>query len=185
MPTLTLFPSIRAGVEELEVGTEVRLPPEEVYEFLLDFPRYADYSKHLDSVDAFGDGGVGTDYSLTFKWWKVRYTVRSRVTEITRPERIEFELVSGLSADGEWIVDPVEGDRTASQVTFVARYDPGSVAGDAVSLPSFVSVDWVVDRVMPFLEKEAKRVVERVVADLEGERRSVELSVVTRSTGSE
>ena len=169
-------------MEELEVGTDVHLPPEEVFAFLLDFPRYANYSKHLDSVDAFGDGGVGTDYALTFTWWKVSYTVRSRVTAIDRPERIEFELVRGLSANGEWIVEPIE-DGTASRVRFVARYDPSTVASDAVSLPSFVSVNWVVDRVMPFLKEEAERVVERVVADLEGERRPVELTVSTRTAG--
>jgi len=167
-------------VEELEVGTDVRLPPEEVFAFLLDFPRYANYSKYLDSVESFGDGGVGTDYALTFTWWKVSYTVRSRVTEIADPERIEFELVNGLDAEGEWLVKPRDGGEK-SRVRFLARYDPGTVASDAVSLPSFVSVGWVVDRVMPFLKEEARRVVERVVADLEGERRQVDLSVSTRS----
>jgi len=167
-------------VDELEVGTEVYLPPAEVYEFLVDFPRYARYSKHLDSVDAHGDGGVGTDYSLTFAWWKVSYTVRSRVTRAERPETIGFRLVSGLRAEGEWTVEPIDGGE-ASYVTFFARYDPGSVAGDAVDLPPLVSVDWIVDRVMPFIEKEAERVVERVVADLEGERREVDLAVATRT----
>jgi len=167
-------------VDELEVGTEVYLPPAEVYEFLVDFPRYARYSKHLDSVEAHGDGDVGTDYSLTFAWWKVSYTVRSRVTSVDRPKTIAFELVSGLRAEGEWTVEPIE-DGEASYVTFFARYDPGSVAGDAVDLPSLVSVDWIVDRVMPFIEEEAERVVERVVADLEGERREVDLAVSTRT----
>jgi uncharacterized membrane protein len=169
-------------VEELEVGTEVHLPPSDVYEFLVDFPRYARYSKHLDAVEADGDGDVGTEYTLRFKWWKVRYAVRSRVTDLNPPGRIEFELVRGLRAEGEWLVESIEGGES-SYVTFLARYDPGTVAGDAVSLPSFVSISWVVDRVMPFIEAEARRVVERVVADLEGERRQVDLAVSTRSGG--
>lgn len=169
-------------MEELEVETDIHLPPEEVFAFLLDFPRYANYSEHLASVESFGDGGVGTDYALTFKWWKVRYTVRSRVTEIVEAERIEFELVRGLAADGEWLVEPIDGGE-GSHVRFRVQYDPSTVANDAVSLPSFVSISWVVDRAMPFLKAEAERVVERVVADLEGERRAVDLTVSTRSTG--
>jgi uncharacterized membrane protein len=168
-------------VEELEVGTEVYLPPRDVYEFLVDFPRYARYSKHLDAVETDGDGSVGTEYTLRFKWWKVRYAVRSRVTDLDPRERIEFELVRGLSAEGEWRVEPRDGGE-ASYVTFLARYDPSSVAGDRVRLPSFVSIGWVVDRAMPFIEEEAERVVERVVADLEGERRRVDLAVSTRTS---
>lgn len=168
-------------MEELEVGTEVHLPPEEVFEFLLDFPRYANYSKHLDSVEAFGDGDVGTDYALTFTWWKVSYTVRSRVTEIVEPERIEFEIVRGLTADGEWMVEPLD-DRDGSYVRFLARYDASTVTSDRVSLPAFVSIAWVIDRVLPFITDEAERVVKRVVADLEGEPRPVDLDVTLRDT---
>jgi len=169
-------------VKELEVGTDIHLPPEDVFAFLLDFPRYANYSEHLDSVKSFGDGSVGTDYALTFTWWKVRYTVRSRVTEIVEPERIAFDVVRGLTADGEWLVEPADGGES-SHVRFLARYDSGTVASDRVSLPSFVSVGWVVDRVMPVITDEAERVVERVVADLEGDPRQVDLDVTRRTVG--
>ena len=167
-------------MEELEVGTDVHLPPEEVFPFLLDFPRYANYSEHLDSVDSFGDGSVGTEYALTFAWWKVSYTVRSRVTEIVEPERIEFDIIRGINADGEWHVEPIDGGE-GSHVRFLARYDASTVASDRVSLPAFVSIGWVIDRVMPFITDEAERVVERVVADLEGERRPVDLDVTMRT----
>jgi carbon monoxide dehydrogenase subunit G len=169
-------------VEELEVGTAVHRPPEEVFAFLSDFPRYANYSEHLDSVESFGDGGVGTEYALTFSWWKVSYTVRSRVTGIVEPERIEFELERGLTAEGEWLVDPIDGG-DGSYVQFVVRYDPDTVDGEGVSLPSFISLERVVDRVLPFVTEEAERVVERVVADLEGEHRPVDLEVSKRTTG--
>ncbi len=169
-------------MEELEVGTDVHLPPEEVFAFLLDFPRYANYSKHLDSVEAFGDGSVGTEYTLTFKWWKVSYTVRSRVTEIVEPERITFEIIRGLTADGEWVVEPLD-DGNKSHVRFFARYDADTVTSDRVSLPAFVSIAWVIDRVLPFITDEAERVVKRVVADLEGQPRPVDLDVTLRDTG--
>jgi hypothetical protein len=46
-----------------------------------------------------------------------------------------------------------------------------------LDLPRFVSLDWVVGKVKPILVEEAERVVERIVADVEGRRREVELVV--------
>jgi hypothetical protein len=56
-------------------------------------------------------------------------------------------------------------------------YDPGSANESRVSLPRFVSLGWVADRIRPAITSEAETVVERVVADLEGEHRSVDLTV--------
>jgi hypothetical protein len=56
-------------------------------------------------------------------------------------------------------------------------YDPGSADESRISLPRFVSLGWVVDKLKPAITNEAEKVVERVVADLEGSRRSVDLTV--------
>jgi len=64
-------------------------------------------------------------------------------------------------------------------VSLVVTYDPDSASG-VVDLPALVSLDWVADRAVGVVEKEGRRVVERVVADIEGERRPVELTVETR-----
>ena len=175
----------------LEAATTVRRPPDVVFDALLDLRRYEGYSDHLASVTREGDGGVGTEYGLRFEWWLVGYTVRSRVTAVERPERLDFEVTSGIDASGSWHVEPVEAadgasepdggtGGPASRVRFVVRYDPDSVAGGAVSLPALVSLPWVLDRVAPLVEREAQQVVERVVADLEGERRPVDLEVTVR-----
>ncbi|MDZ7702741.1 MAG: SRPBCC family protein [Halobacteriales archaeon] len=170
----------------LEARTTVYREPEVVFDALLDLRRYEAYSDHLDRVRRQGDGGVGTEYDLRFEWWLVGYTVRSRVTAIERPERIDFEVTSGIRADGSWHVEPVDtappeaGDGPATRVRFEVTYDPDSVAGSAVNLPSLMSLSWVVDRVAPMVEREARRVVERVVADLEGEERAVDLEVAVR-----
>ena len=59
----------RVDVDELVVSTEVYAAPEEVYEFLLDFPRYGRYSEYLREVRTLaGDGGPGTRYELVFAW---------------------------------------------------------------------------------------------------------------------
>lgn len=160
----------------VEVSTDVRVPPAEAYAFLEDFPGYADYSEYLQSVRQHGDGGAGTEYELTFAWWKLTHTVRSRVTETDEPRRIDWTVVGSLDARGRWEVEETD---EGSRVTLVVTYDPGSARG-VLDLPPLVSLDWVVERVVSLVVEEGERVVERVVADLEGERRPVELAVDTR-----
>ncbi|NIB98992.1 SRPBCC family protein [Halobacterium sp. R2-5] len=159
----------------VEVSTDVRVPPEEAYAFVAGFPRYAKYSEYLESVTQHGEGGSGTEYELTFAWWKLSHTVRSRVTDTEEPERIDWELVDGIDAHGRWeVAETDEGSR----VTFVVTYDKGSAKG-VLNLPALVSLEMVVDKVVDKVIEEGERVVERVVADLEGERRPVELDVET------
>jgi len=176
-------------VERLEVSTDVYVPPEEAYEFLVDFPRYARYSEYLQAVDQNGDGTPGTEYALTLAWWRLSYVARSRVTALDPPTRIDWELVTDLDATGSWVVEPIqhpeppadgekhEGGRSASRVRLVAEVDVGSADRRALDLPRFVSVGRVVEKVKPKVVGEAERVVERIVADLEGQRREVELRV--------
>ncbi len=158
------------------------LPPEEVYDFLVDFPRYANYSKHLTEVVAHGEGGPGTEYDLRFEWWKLSYTARSRVTAVDPPERIDWAVVKDLDATGYWLVeatDPPAGEETATRVTFHVEFDADSADTDAIDLPSLVSLGWVIDKVKPKIKQEAERVVRRIVADIEGEDRPVDLEIRT------
>lgn len=170
-------------MDAVEVTTVVYLPPEEVYECLVDFPRYARYSEHLKEVRQHGDGAPGTEYDLVFSWWKLSYTVRSRVTDVDPPGRIDWRVVEDVDAAGCWLVEEVpdeapEGRETASRVTFRVEYRADSADPD-LDLPPFVSLSWVVEKVQPKIEAEARRVVERVVADFEGERREVDLRIRT------
>jgi len=172
-------------VDSVEVSTLVYLPPQEVYDFLVDFPRYADYSKYLREVRRRGDGSPGTRYDLTFAWWKLTYTARSKVTDVDPPNRIDWTVTKDLDAGGAWIVEhaPGEappGEEDASRVRFFVEFRPESADASALDLPRFVSLDWVIEKVKPKIREEAKRVVRRIVADLEGEDRSVELVVHDR-----
>jgi len=56
------------------------------------------------------------------------------------------------------------------------------VIGDAgtLGLPRMVSSGWLLERALPLAKRELRAVVEDVVADLEGERRPVELEVLAR-----
>ena len=173
-------------MDELVVSTVVYLPPAETYDFLVDFPRYATYSEHLsDVVRRSGDGGAGTRYALRFAWWKLTYTVESEVTEVDPPNRIEWRIVKNLDASGRWRIEELDDlpddaptdAAVASRVSIEVAYDPGSANESRVSLPRFVNLGWVVDKIRPAITSEAENVVERVVADLEGEPRSVDLTV--------
>ena len=173
-------------MDTVEVSTVIHLPPEEVYDFLVDFPRYARYSEHLRSVEGYGDGGPGTRYDLTFAWWKLTYTARSEVTAVDPPSSLEWRLTKDIDAHGEWTVDelesPPDGVERASRVGLVIRYDPDSANSNTVDLPRFVSLSWVVDKVKPKVRAEAKRIVERMVVDLEGSRRDVDIEIRTGDT---
>jgi hypothetical protein len=169
-------------VDTVEVSTVVYVPPEAAYEFLVDFPRYADYSEYLQAVRADGDGSPGTRYALEFAWWKLTYTAHTEVTDVDPPNRIDWEVVSDLDASGYWRIEPVPDQapsdaETASRVTFTVRFDGDSVTDGAVDLPRLVSLSWVVEKVKPLIQREAEGVVERIVADLEGEHRRVELTI--------
>lgn len=183
-------------MNRVEVSTVVYLPAEEVYEFLLDFRGYAGYSKYLRSVRQFGDGGVGTEYELDFAWWKLGYTARSKVIDVDPPERIEWELTKDIDATGRWVVEPAGGDPNSTaestedehpgsevdpetEVTLLVEYAPGSADDSVVDLPRFVSLGWVIEKVKPKIRAEAERIIRRVVADLEGEPREVELRIET------
>lgn len=171
-------------MDRVEVSTAVYLSPEEVFAFLLDFPGYAQYSEYLREVRQRGDGDAGTEYALTFSWWKLSYTADTEVVDVAPPERIDWALRDDLDASGHWLVEPAPeaapADReAASRVTLVVEYDAGSAGPGLVDLPRFVSLGTVVEKAKPLVEKEARRIVERIVADLEGQRREVDLDIDT------
>lgn len=169
-------------MDTVEVETTVYLPPEEVYEFLVDFPRYAQYSKYLKAVRGHGDGGPGTEYELDFAWWKLSYTARSKVTDVAPPERIDWRVTKDIDATGQWLVasiDPPPNREHASRVTFNVQYRRDSADESSLPVPRFLSLDGLVAKVKPKVEEEAKRIVRRIVTDLEGERRDIELTIRT------
>ena len=180
-------------MDELVVRTEVYADPEVVYEFLLDFPRYANYSEYLREVRTVtGDGGPGTRYALTFAWWKISYTARSEETGVDPPERIDWTITKDIDAGGCWRVTPTASDEDGEaeeaddegapcEVALEVEFDPGSASPDALDLPRLVSFDWVLKKAIPLIRVEAERVVDRAVHDLDGSTRDVELDVYVDS----
>lgn len=162
----------------VEVGTDLYVPVTEAYAFVRDFERYAESSKYLESVEVDGDGDPGTTYELTFAWWKLSHTFHSTVTATDPPKRLDWALTGTIDAHGSWIVEPLEhpDHDDACTVRLRVEYNPES-ATDAIDVPALVSLDWVIDKITPLIENEAKRVVARIVADLEGDPRPIELTL--------
>jgi len=170
------------GVDTIEVSTVIYRPKADVYEFLVDFPRYAELSEHLRTVHRNGDGSPGTTYRLEFAWWKLTYTARSTVTDLTPPDRIDWRLTKDIDARGSWILEPESssGERdAATRIRFIVHYDPQSAGAGAIDLPRFVSLGWVIERVKPLIRDEAERIVERLVTEIEGDSRPVDLEIHT------
>ena len=170
------------GVDEIEARTVIHVPPERLYEFLLDFPGYARYSEYIDRVTQDGDGTPGTRYGLHFSWWKLTYTARSEVTDVSPPGRIDWRIIKDIDADGYWGITPVEppdGVEAATEVVLHIEFDAESASASAIDLPRLVSMSWVIDRVKPLVRQEATRIVRRVVDDIEGQRRDADVEIRT------
>lgn len=176
-------------MERLVVDTVVYCPAEEAYEFLLDFPGYANYSEYLESVAELDGGGENARYALRFSWWKLSYTARSEVTETDRPERIEWRVLGKFKARGRWLIDELaelpedapDWAEAACTITFQVEYDADTADSGMLDLPAFVSLDYVVEKAKPLVKKEARRVVSRAVEDLEGSRRQVDVTMTTEA----
>ncbi|GAB7093278.1 SRPBCC family protein [Halolamina litorea] len=174
-------------MEYLAVDTVVYRPASEVFAFLEDFPGYANYSKYLDRVDVLDPGpGETARYALRFEWWKLDYTARSAVVEVDAPRRIEWEVLGDFDAGGRWLVaerelpaDAPEWAEDAVSVRFEVEYAPETAHAGLVDLPRLVSFDWVIEKAKPLVEREARTIVERAAADLEGRKRAVDLTVRT------
>lgn len=169
-------------MDEVEVSAVIYRPPDEVFEFITDFPRYARYSEYLDGVRQHGDGSAGTHYDIRVSWWKLSYTARSKVTDVDPPRRLDWRLVRDADARGYWGVEPAPdagNDGDASRARLYIAFDPDSVQPGTIELPRFVSFDWLVRKLKPKVLEEAQRIVERMVTDIEGERRPVDLVVHT------
>lgn len=194
-------------MDDLEISTVVGVPPERAYEFLVAFPNYARYTDYLKEVRRHGDGGPGTRYDLVLSWWLISYTAQSRVTDVEPPWRIDWELEDAIDAAGAWHVEPVDAETLAghiedvdgeaaadgagrdgaddgsapgSRIRLQARLDGESLGDAALGLPAFVSASGVLRKVAPVAKREATAVIGRIVADLEGRRRDVSLTVHSR-----
>jgi uncharacterized membrane protein len=179
-------------VTVIEVSTTVDVPPSEAYAFVLDFEGHADYSEFVRDVRRRGDGSVGTRFDIELSWWKLSYTFPTQVTDLDEPDRIGWRTPNGLHARGDWQFEPLESgtdgggtatdeldpgdaDATSTRVTLRAEYDRSR--SRLPPTPPLVSIDDVLSRLKPVVRREATKVFEHAIADLEGERRRVTLDV--------
>jgi ribosome-associated toxin RatA of RatAB toxin-antitoxin module len=168
-------------VETVEASTLVYLSPEEVYDFLVDFRHFEDYSKYVTDISREGDGTL-SEYEITVSWWKIGYTARTGVTDVDPPDRIDWELVQSIDAHGYWRIEHVPDEAPddqpdATRVLLHAEFDPETVTAQSLDLPRLIPVSKIVDKVAPKTRAAARIIIGRILADLEGEKRSIDLTV--------
>lgn len=167
-----------------DLRTTIHAPRADVFDFLRDVEGYGAYTEHVREVVRRGDGGPGTEYDVVLSWWILSYALRVRLTGLDPPGRIDWRVVEDVDAHGAWHLEPTTVDDPtvdhATRVTLSVRYDPRTADEDALSLPRFVPLSAVFERLRPVVEREAKRILDRVVADLEGEPRRATLDVAIR-----
>jgi carbon monoxide dehydrogenase subunit G len=169
--------------DKLAVSTDVYLPPEEVFEFLLDFEQYPKFSERLAGVRQYGDGDEGTEYEFEVTYSILSYTTRSRVTDIDEPRRIDWEIIKDIDAAGRWLVEPTDppADRdieTASEVRMEAWFDIMGIAEQTGRDISSDRIQSLAEKFKPKVVGEAENIVSRIVADLEGEPREVDIEIL-------
>jgi ribosome-associated toxin RatA of RatAB toxin-antitoxin module len=165
-------------VDAIEASTTLYATPEAVFAFIQDFSGSETYSENVDAVEQYGDGGPGTDYRITVSWWRLSYTSHQRVTAVEEPSRIDWRTTDAVRARGSWRIQPVEppADReVATELRLRIEFDPASMRGG--SFTRLLPFDALVDRLSPVVAREAERVLAGMVADLEGERRPVDITV--------
>lgn len=184
------------GVDAVELSTVVYVPREEAFEFLLDFTNHERYSEYVPDVTRRGDGSVGTRFDITLQWWQLSYTLTPAVTALDRPNRIDWRIPNDVHARGYWALAPADeerddaptasdggeadDERPATRVRLRIEFDRRRSRLGRLRLPPMVSTDWVLRRIRPLATREARRVFQRAVADLEGERRRVDLEFHVR-----
>lgn len=157
-------------MEKVVFETEVYAPKEEVYDFLMRFEDYGKYSEHVKNVRVVRRDPL--EWEITIKWWKIRYTARSRLTNYVENERIEWEVVKDVRARGVWLLEETE---EGTKVKLKVWYEPSDA--DKVNPLRFVPTSRLISLVKPVVKREGKRVLRRVVSDLEGKPRKVDLKI--------
>lgn len=177
-------PIVRTVVDDIEASAVIYLPQEEVYDLLFDFTRYPRYSEHLTDVNIRGDG-PGARFGITFQWWRLTYTARGRVVDVDPPERIDWKITRDIDAQGYWSVESVPdlvpaGREAATRARLRIEFDRSTANAGALRLPPLVSLDWVFDRLKPVVRREGEKIAQRIVADVEGHPRPVDLEIHSR-----
>ena len=169
-------------MERVVLQTVIHAPPSAIYPVLANFERYPRYATHLEWVEPRGEGPAGPQYDLHLSWWRISHTTRSEIVERDPPHRLGWRLTRDVEARGAWELEerpelaPADAE-TATRVTFEGRADPTTAETGNLSLPGLLPMDVVIAKARPIVKREVRETVRRLVADVEGHPREVELSL--------
>lgn len=104
------------------VSIEIQAPPEEIFAYLVDFTRHAEWSSSVVAIKLVGGetGQVGAEYAAT-ESIPTEMTTYARITALDAPRRIEWESTDKRVFRTNWTleIEPIgEYSRLTQSVTF-------------------------------------------------------------------
>ena len=109
----------------IESSIEIARPPEEVFAYLADPTRFAEWQQDVVRVEVEGGGppGLGARFTTTRRIGGVERTLAQQVTELRPPRSWAVRGVDGpIRASAEVTVEPLEGG-ASSRVTFALDFE--------------------------------------------------------------
>ena len=177
------FPEIRTTVSRMKKATivaEAYASKQDVYDFLMDFKNYTKYSKYAKDTRLVHDGEQ-PEWEIDFRWWMVKYTARSKVTDYRPPDYIKWRVIKDADVRGEWHLEELNEEQTRLQLDL--RYDPRG-ASKANPLKYFPT-DKLIRLAKPVVIRHVNNVLRNVTEELEGEPRAANFKIMYEDTGEE
>lgn len=168
-------PPYNEAMKKAVIEGDAYAPVEDVYSFFMDFDSYGRYSEYVDRIRRVGD----MEWEITFKWWKARYTSRSRVVDYEENEYIEWEVTKDVKVQGIWRFEEVDDEHT--RISLHLWYDPRD-ASKANPL-RYVPTSRLIALAKPVLRRHVDTVLRRITEELEGRPRDVDYTVEVRRGG--
>ncbi len=111
----------------IEQSIEIDRPPDEVYAYLEDLRRHAEWQEGLVVEEVNGDGGVGTHVKQRRRMGSREQSVEWDVTEKDPPRSFAFRGTSGpLRPVGSGRLAPLDGG-SRTQLTFSLDFEPHGI----------------------------------------------------------
>ncbi|MFB6283077.1 MAG: SRPBCC family protein [Halobacteria archaeon] len=167
-------------MKKATIVAEAYASKEDVYDFLMDFKNYTKYSKYAKNTRLVVDG-ENPEWEIDFRWWLVKYTAKSKVTDYRKPDFIEWRVVKDADVRGEWHLEEIGDEHTRLQLDL--RYDPKG-ASKANPLWYFPT-DKLIKLAKPVVLRHVNNVLRNVTKELEGEPREANFKILYEDTGEE
>lgn len=170
------------SVDGFTLEVTFNAPIQTVFDSLTDFDQFEDYTDAA-RIAVRGEG-VGTRCYINLQKRVLdipaRYTVRTRLTELDKPNHVAWEVTQDLDVWGGYELDAVDDGKT--KVTLFFNIDTDASNLDALPAPPGASPRDMVEMVLPTFMSESSGVLEGLTEHIEGSPREPDVTVTEASS---